>query len=86
MPDISLRCIAKPRGEPRLNVIFVHGLGGDPVTTWCHEGGEEGGYFWPRWIAKDIGGAAVYTLGYPADKAVWNTGWPDRGGRDGGAR
>jgi tetratricopeptide (TPR) repeat protein len=76
MSDISLRCIAQADGEPRLNVVFVHGLGGDPVTTWCHEGGEDSGYFWPRGIAKDIKGVAVYTLGYPADKAVWNTGWP----------
>jgi tetratricopeptide (TPR) repeat protein len=57
-------------------VIFVHGVGGDPITTWCHEGAEEDGYFWPQWIAEDIDGAAVYTLGYPADKAAWNTGWP----------
>jgi hypothetical protein len=76
MPNISLRCISQPSGAPRVNVIFVHGLGGDPITTWCREGGEEGGYFWPRWIAEEIEDAAVYTLGYPADKAAWNTGWP----------
>lgn len=52
----------------------MHGLGGDPVTTWLHQG--EGGYFWPRGIAEEIDGAAVYTLGYPADKAAWGTGWP----------
>ena len=76
MPDISLRCISEPADTPRLIVIFVHGLGGDPVTTWCHEGGEEDGYFWPRGIGKEIKETAVFTLGYPADKAAWNTGWP----------
>jgi hypothetical protein len=53
MPDISLRCVAKPDGQPHLNVIFVHGLGGDHVTTWCDKGGENGGYFWPRGIAEE---------------------------------
>ena len=74
MPDISLQRVSQPAGVPPLNVIFVHGLGGDPVTTWCHRG--EDRYFWPRGIAKEIEGAAVYTLGNPADKAAWNTGWP----------
>jgi tetratricopeptide (TPR) repeat protein len=80
MPDIFLSRVYKRNGgdtvEPRLNVIFVHGLGGDPVTTWCYEGGATDGYFWLRGIAEQVEGAAVYTLGYPADKAVWNTGWP----------
>ncbi|MGQ0445085.1 MAG: tetratricopeptide repeat protein [Beijerinckiaceae bacterium] len=76
MPDISLRRVDAGGGEPRLNVIFVHGLGGDPVTTWCHRGGENDGYFWLKDIAKVIGGAAIYTLGYPGDKAAWNPGWP----------
>ncbi len=80
MPDISLTPVSKPDGsitvEPRLNIIFVHGLGGDPISTWCHEGGVDDGHFWLKGIAEEIEGAAVYTLGYPADKAAWNTGWP----------
>ena len=76
MPDISLRCVDSGGGETRLNVIFVHGLGGDPVTTWCHKGGENDGYFWPKDIAGEIDGAAVYILGYPGDKAAWGDGWP----------
>ncbi len=76
MPDISLKCVGTGAGEPRLNVIFVHGLGGDPITTWCHKGGENDGYFWLKDIAKEIDGIAVYTLGYPGDKASWSDGWP----------
>jgi hypothetical protein len=53
----------------------VHGLGGDPVSTWCYEGGLADGYFWPRWLAEDIKGLAVYSVGYPAEKASWNRGW-----------
>ena len=76
MPDISLERVDKGGDKPRLNVIFVHGLGGHPVTTWCHEGGEDGNYFWLKWIAEGVENIAVYTLGYPSDKAAWNTGWP----------
>ena len=76
MPDISLRRVDQSTAKPKLIVIFIHGLGGDPVSTWCHTGGEADGYFWPRGIAEKIEGCAVFTLGYPADKAVWNTGWP----------
>ena len=76
LPDISLRRVDQSTAKPKLIVIFVHGLGGDPVSTWCHTGGEADGYFWPRGIAEKIEGCAVFTLGYPADKAVWNTGWP----------
>ncbi len=82
MPDISLTRVYRlgDKGDstaaPRLHVIFVHGLGGDPVATWCERGGADDGHFWPRWLAEDIEGAAIYTLGYPSDKAAWNTGWP----------
>ena len=76
MPDISLRRVDSGGGETRLNVIFVHGLGGDPVTTWCYKGGENDGYFWPKDIGGEIDGAAVYILGYPGDKAARRDGWP----------
>jgi tetratricopeptide (TPR) repeat protein len=76
MVELKLKAVNGECASPRLSVIFVHGLGGDPVETWCCEGGEDGGYFWPLWLAEDMKGLAVYSLGYPADKASWNTGWP----------
>lgn len=45
-----------------LDVIFIHGLTGDPTETWQSEDGQ----YWPSWLCSDIGGLAVYTLGYPA--------------------
>ncbi|WP_208701278.1 MULTISPECIES: ABC-three component system protein [unclassified Mesorhizobium] len=50
-----------------VDVIFVHGLSGDPVDTWTFEGSSEveGGY-WPHWLAKDIPQLNLYTLGFPA--------------------
>jgi hypothetical protein len=56
MAELKLKTINSDCGSPRLNVKFVHGLGGDPVETWCCKGGEDDGYFWPRWLAEDMKG------------------------------
>ena len=49
------------------DVIFVHGLTGDPVETWSSEELLEGeGAYWPEWLATDLPHLNYYTLGYPA--------------------
>lgn len=61
--------IADWAGKPRANVIFVHGLGGHAYDTWrCTP--EEKSY-WPLWLAEDVEGIAVYTLGYAAPPSNW---------------
>lgn len=50
-----------------IDVVFIHGLSGHPVDTWtCQESIDPRGKYWPEWLADDIPGANVYTLGYPA--------------------
>ena len=56
-------------GKPRASVIFVHGLGGHPYDTWRSKPGDDS--FWPLWLAQDIEGLAVYTLGYAAPPSNW---------------
>lgn len=64
---IGARDIGSP---PRIDVIFVHGLGGDGSGTWTPEGATES---WLDWLAEDIPSIAVWSLSYPAGATKWTT-------------
>ena len=53
----------------RLNVVFVHGLGGHAYGTW--QCSTDGSTFWPAWLAHDIPGLAAWTLAYEAPPTNW---------------
>jgi tetratricopeptide (TPR) repeat protein/pimeloyl-ACP methyl ester carboxylesterase len=63
--------IAEARGPKTASVIFFHGLGGDAHDTWSADPKDKAS-FWPAWLAQDIEGLAVYSVGYEASVSGWN--------------
>ena len=65
--------ISSPATQSRdVDIVFVHGLGGDPRATWQSS---DGG-FWPEWLATDLPEAGVWSLGYDAAMTVFGGSMP----------
>lgn len=56
------------RGSRELDVIFVHGLGGDFADTWSFD---EFDTYWPEWIAANNPNYFVWSYSYPASPTNW---------------
>lgn len=65
----ALRRVAPQAGgaSSLLDVVFVHGLGGDDDGTWRPTDGDS----WLEWLAEDIPSIAVWSLSYPAGSTKW---------------
>jgi pimeloyl-ACP methyl ester carboxylesterase len=62
--------LAHAQGSQQEAVVFVHGLGGDPLGTWTS--GTDAPAIWPKWLAEDIEGLAVWLVGYEAPVSRWS--------------
>jgi hypothetical protein len=69
--DLSeLHAISEPRSAAVADLIFVHGLGGDPFATWWHDA-DQPRNSWPFWLAEDFPQVAVHCLAYDASPSKW---------------
>jgi pimeloyl-ACP methyl ester carboxylesterase len=60
----DLHCLSNSTRALKANVVFLHGLGGHPFRTW--QATRDEGMLWPRWLAEDIDGVAIWSVGYEA--------------------
>jgi hypothetical protein len=66
---ISTHPASEVSAKRELDVVFVHGLGGDPFGTWRH--GDDEITSWPHWLAEEYGERiGVWSFGYPASKST----------------
>ena len=56
--------------DPVIDIIFVHGFGGEPRRTWTYT---ENQAFWPLWLPNEIGlsHANILTFGYTVSSRAW---------------
>lgn len=54
--------------QRRMDVVFVHGL--LAMSTWMADQ-DDIASFWPNWLADDVPGLGIWTLGYAASGSKW---------------
>ena len=53
----------------KADVVFIHGLGGDPLATWRH--GEDNSTSWPHWLGEEFREVGVWSVDYAASPTKW---------------
>lgn len=56
--------VSASAGSPALDIVFVHGLGGDQLSTWQIEPKT----FWPKWLAAKFSNCRVFCFGFDSTK------------------
>ena len=55
--------------KPVVDIIFIHGLGGQSHYTWSYKKDLE--LFWPSWLHQESGLAEVRISTYGYDSRIW---------------
>jgi len=57
--------------DRRGDVIFVHGLGGDALSTWHPQERRDDDNFWPAWLGEDLSDVGIWSLAYEVEPFRW---------------
>lgn len=69
--DHGLKVVAAVDGATRVAVVFIHGLNGDPSSTWGFDAGTEN---WSTWIRSEEPDCCIVSVGYRAASSEWRGG------------
>lgn len=64
---VKVHKISNTNSITTMDVVFVHGLNGDPYKTWTNDKD----CFWPKWLLDDLPEADLWTVGYDASPTKW---------------
>ncbi|WP_293094091.1 hypothetical protein [Moorena sp. SIO3I6] len=57
----------------KADVVFVHGLGGNAISTWHPKEKRDDYDFWPVWLGNDKLGLNIWSFGYNAEGTNWKS-------------
>ena len=67
MADLHL--VSSSSSSPTAHAIFIHGISGHPLRTWASD--IAANESWLHWLAEDIQGLNIWSVGYPAAISRW---------------